>query len=791
MNFQIQPQILSTEFNQTMFNTNFSGFTHQTNSKPPSLCRLDSLSTKKQELRIKLQPQPPRFPFVNSDFELIVLLVDCEDQLKYGEQLAFGVSLRFAEDLDEIEEILDKGLLVVSSPCVFERNGTCKLKMRITELSMNFQSRAFCLRFFVNNPGNYRIEPVESSPMTVVRYLLTLSPDAQIPDVWYKDEGGTEKTIFMAVNLLGSTASGCVDVLTASEIQRKVTLKLTLVYENYQPVPNQELLKVDASISNKLEMVNGYIGFKFRIEEVSKNHNKQLFRIQVDPDIALQPSNFDVGGFVTDAIEVRSKRSKKQKSTNTGMHPSSSSLCLPFPSTSLSKRQESDSSVASAGYQTTPIPPSLSPGTAPVMMANDTQLKNHAPDAPLYDAFQDILQWTSSAVGTLNNLLWKPLGYEQHPDGSADHSRPLYSIQNPNTAVEALLRKFHEETAKSLALLEKKLSESHRDMNPVMKQQSQQVPVHSKTNVSPTAEPSRSIPPSQWPVNNGESSGFQTSETNSLIEKHGVFEEAKPSNHSSSLIPALLELRGPIENQPSVPGNISRNISAPFMERLESFGEFMEPGGVMTGLRPPINRRQSTMLLFQQLGLDQGQVQPIGENFDCNAVFGTPGFAFSRQTSNSLPTSIQADITPPNAEPAPEPAPLPAYTEDLQASSTSRGESQVYYICAKIYRLTSHGLQGFPAYSKAKQLIGFYQEVQDVNLGTRVAFQSVDGFSTFSEKERSEAEEMLKLELGSSSGAVVSLNACANDLEKLKENAMMYHWTNSIQSAIGMITQSG
>lgn len=57
---------------------------------------------------------------------------------------------------------------------------------------------------------------------------------------------------------------------------------------------------------------NGTVNLRLRIEEVSKNHQKQAFRIKISPDTSFSPANCDVSCVLSSAITVRSKRNKKR-----------------------------------------------------------------------------------------------------------------------------------------------------------------------------------------------------------------------------------------------------------------------------------------------------------------------------------------------------------------------------------------------------------------------------------------------------------------------------------------------
>jgi hypothetical protein len=46
-------------------------------------------------------------------------------------------------------------------------------------------------------------------------------------------------------------------------------------------------------------------------------------------------------------------------------------------------------------------------------------------------AVDNVIRWASTVMDAVDKIQWRPLGYEQLPDGSNDFSRPLYSIPDP------------------------------------------------------------------------------------------------------------------------------------------------------------------------------------------------------------------------------------------------------------------------------------------------------------------------------------------------------------------------
>lgn len=79
-----------------------------------------------------------------------------------------------------------------------------------------------------------------------------------------------------------------------------------------QAVAKQELLQLLPECKMLLSD-NGQVMLRFRINDVSKNHQKQLFSILISPDTTVEPLMYDISPDISESIEVRSKKTKRAK----------------------------------------------------------------------------------------------------------------------------------------------------------------------------------------------------------------------------------------------------------------------------------------------------------------------------------------------------------------------------------------------------------------------------------------------------------------------------------------------
>jgi hypothetical protein len=199
----------------------------------------------------------------------------------------------------------EEGLLVLDNPAPkISKTGTATIRVRVSALSMRYENKKFIIYASIDNTsGGPYVSPAVSEPMLCIRYRLKILEDS-IPDIWYKDEGGRDKCIDLTVQLQ--------DQNQELIVSRKVPLRVTLLYESGHHVLKQDILKINPE--NKLMIdESGKALLRLRIEDVSKNHQKQLFSVQIVPDTVQHPLNNDISPDSCRPLEVRSKRNKRTR----------------------------------------------------------------------------------------------------------------------------------------------------------------------------------------------------------------------------------------------------------------------------------------------------------------------------------------------------------------------------------------------------------------------------------------------------------------------------------------------
>lgn len=289
-------------------------------------------------------------------------------------------------------------LEVVQEPRISPRRQTGKLVARIFHNS-GTERNAFVIRLEANGG----VQGMRSSVIHIVRAKLNIITPSDWPDpVWYKDEGGRDKCMEVTVTISDEKSQ---------RLHEAVPLRIELFYEakpSGKPlaVLNQDILRLLGS-SRILELDStGQTKLRFRVEDVSKNHQGQNFVVKIQPKAEI----LDIAPAWTPAVAIRSKRNKRQRSHST--NPAEE-----FPS---------------------PL------ATAPQPLHHNERLR---------EAVNGITRWSEEVVSGIYPLQWQVMGYAQNSDGSFDYNRPYHNMQNPNAFVSRILAIYNSTTRDQLQLL--------------------------------------------------------------------------------------------------------------------------------------------------------------------------------------------------------------------------------------------------------------------------------------------------------------------------------------------------
>jgi hypothetical protein len=184
---------------------------------------------------------------------------------------------------------------------VVGRDGFATIPLTFTAPSSHYGNSDFCVEFAVLNIEDHPIPPVFTDRMYVVNRRIII--EDSLPEIFHNQRGGKNSCIELHVSLRDHV----------NEVVRgqTVPVKAILQYDkSFREVVDQSIL---TSLDNRMQIgPSGEAVLKFRIEEVSRNHQKQLFIIKIVPDTTAFPRNSDIGPDSTSPIYVKSRPTRKK-----------------------------------------------------------------------------------------------------------------------------------------------------------------------------------------------------------------------------------------------------------------------------------------------------------------------------------------------------------------------------------------------------------------------------------------------------------------------------------------------
>lgn len=568
--------------------------------------------------------------------------------------------------------------------------------------------------------------PAVTTEMTVIQHRLLIQE--KLPELWYKDEGGRDKCMTLPIHLVNEKGERVGN--------RPVPLRVTLLYENEHPVLKQDILKMSPDCQRTIDS-SGKALLKLRIEDVSKNHQGQAFRLKVEADTAQSPMNFDVAFDLSSTISVRSKRNKRRP------HKGLPSQVTHHIITGVSAPGSTTSSPASNGEN------DLTFGST--FAAEDRRKRMRTGDLaspmgsvssphgnnPLTGAMESVLGWTGAVVNGLHQLEWQTVGYESKSDGTADPDRPIYrcpacwrykDVMTYETAqhdtkclIANLLLTYATDTMGHLDYVLKSI-----ERFPALMASAQQASADKVAKQFAAANSNMHAANAGGPSLVSPHAGAGPMGTNNPLSED-------PSTNAASLMAP----------------NMMMNSTGMAQPAANQFSVSSAQGTAMTATTTPVN-------------------------INLNGMEGPPGL-FRNNSGGLTEFMRQLDeqeggdgIFYPNLNGGgAQPNPSSQIADAI--------EMQVYYVVARMVTVDSSNAIGFPAFDAATNLLGFYQEGRD-STTTEVVFVPVSDIPAISQGEIVETQRLLRSEMKDNSSAVFTLPRCSNNLVKLKEDVILFHW---------------
>ena len=406
--------------------------------------------------------------FVDDPFQVPIFLVDEADKLNCPHPQYNRVTVRV--QLEDVQSNIPVSLLDIDqSSCIIRPQGTGQITMTFRNVSMNFENRRFIIHISMSNDIR-EVIGASTPPIFVISQQLVIIEEFSAPYTWYKDEGGKDKYIDYTVFMVDRQGNHVRD--------KRVALKVTLMYRNGHPVPQQNIMTVSPDSKLILDR-SGQTSIRIRINEVSTRHQGQYFQVLIGPDIATGPSTADVCSVLSIPIDVKSKRNhhkerdrdradrdalNKVNSNSAGFRLESSESEVPM---KRAKLEGAASLTAAAGYldreqdkhgiciHDTLHPPEncqchdkILVGVGGVSGTNNslnTELNTHTisykKPATLSTAIANVVLWTKTVMDAMDAIQWKQIGYATlAADGNPDPDKPLFNIPNPHDTISTVVQ---------------------------------------------------------------------------------------------------------------------------------------------------------------------------------------------------------------------------------------------------------------------------------------------------------------------------------------------------------------
>lgn len=379
-------------------------------------------------LTLQIRKQPPEAVFLEEGFEVSYILMGNSGGIDKLQQ-SNGAFALTASLVDQAPESVSRRvsicrLIILDRPAPLKIGVPGMIRCSITasvgredqifNATVRTRLCATAVLTDIGAPSHKTVATVLSSEFAIVRYKILASPSVDWSSIWYKDEGGRDKCM--------EVIAGVYDHHRAL-LYENIPLLLTLCYSGKRGAPpirvtNQEILRVIGPKMNKLKIdeSTGNVKIRFRIEDVSKNHQGQDFCVK----IAAAADRTRVAPGLTPPITIRSKRNKRRLSSS-----APADVAAVADTKGRSRNTVTNSSIDGQ---------------------DSLRFK---------EAVRGVVQWADDVVTSLYPMMWQVVGFAQDADGNLDYSRPYHNMVNPNGTISRVLTIYNESTREHLNHLQR------------------------------------------------------------------------------------------------------------------------------------------------------------------------------------------------------------------------------------------------------------------------------------------------------------------------------------------------
>ncbi len=716
-------------------------------------------------LRLSFLKPPPTTPFEGKSFEVECVL--CNENATSAKALQSLSSRKvriFPTVLTPEGKISDYPLELESTAISWKDGGllaTLKFHANVLKSSAPISSRRVCLMLSTEyglsdeDGGEPRevikLDPLVSDTFVIVKHALEIVDGKKpIPDQWFKDEGGRDNCVEFGVRLVDSEGRAVLD--------RNIQLHLTLLYRNMHPVANQDILKVfpfsEWSLNPQSDGAKSQSGvnFRVRIEEVSRHHQKQAFRIRVAAEPVGHECTLDIRPGPSKPIVVLSKRitrKTKQKAEHKGRPDQNWGNVQLSPTRGVSSqhnRSIGQNNIGSKiGKRRTSTDQAVTPrgkvhGVNVPMDYGFVEPTDMSPSA-FHRALKNVISWSKEVVNTLMAIEWKLIGYETLPNNQSNLDRPLYRISDPNPLIANLLNMYATETTQCLHMLL-----MYYDERGGMDRE--QIPIEQHLNVGAGVEGSGSSSSQPGGVHVDPQSMAQRN-----IGQHFLLQHQAQKHQALSMQQQQQRMK--------------YGKSAPAFMPCEWGGSNHE---------------------FQQEW--HRQHAEAKQGFQVNKRTKRDSTSLG-EDKNLVAASLVQNVAAAGLQRGGRQCMPPDSTVERNEMTKQYGEGEVYCILAQGYVSPLLGPLGFPAYNYQKCMVGVYRGAigglnGNVAEDTRLVFVPTDRIQGLSSTDTEGASEVLKEMIEKGSQSVFSLQGCNKNLELMKKEALSHFLSQPTSESPGV-----
>ena len=226
--------------------------------------------------------------------DISIVLIDAEKNILPVDNIP--IHLQIFKEHDILHECPASSITISSSTNCMMQQGMITFKITIHNVPENHNNQRFLFR--ISSPYS-EVMPCYSETITCYKYRLVFETESSV-NPWFKDENRQDR--YLEYRLL------LVDAQNEILQDKYFVLDAAVYYENGNIVPQQNIMTVHID-SNLFINELGQAFVRFRINDVSKNHQKQRFCLVVS--CKPSPESEFVAPAVSKPLEVRSKRTKR------------------------------------------------------------------------------------------------------------------------------------------------------------------------------------------------------------------------------------------------------------------------------------------------------------------------------------------------------------------------------------------------------------------------------------------------------------------------------------------------